>query len=450
MSQSSSTPVHLPGGPAETSSTMTMNVADLPVGRRLQFPIYDPQQLLLIGAGSIITSRCKQLLESRGIRDVLVSKADAENLAGEDLSGSSSRSFARFDPALATRLDELVDSGRLFLGDSGPAFKDRLIQHGRQAYSPAQLELLVARQAETCSALDVMIKAAVLGEPLSGETIAALVADYLTELTADVDCVLETARQAGHYSELAGHCLQMSLLGMAIGIEMGLTETDLRHLGISGLLHDWGMALVDPEIRNARRVLSRAEFTEVQKHPIYTVELLNVISGIPRQVPLICYQVHERPNGTGYPRRRRRDNIHPSSRILQVADIYLALTSVRSYRLPLMPHAAMECLLREASENLVDGDVFRALLHVLSLFPIGSVVQLSDGSKARVLRRNGNNYQSPIVMIFEDSSGEATDPLDESQIIDPLQQKLKIAKVLPDPDRAETGLTAEIQVLKRG
>jgi hypothetical protein len=159
--------------------------------------------------------------------------------------------------------------------------------------------------------------------------------------------------------------------------------------------------------------------------------------------------VHERPNGTGYPRGRSRDTIHPCARILQVADTYLALTSERSFRQALMPHAAMECLLRQASENLIDGDAFRGLLRVLSLFPIGSLVKLSDGSTARVLRRNGNNYQSPIVLILEDKDGEATDPLDESLIVDPLQQNLKISEFLPSPDRTEIRLTAEIQVLKR-
>jgi HD-GYP domain-containing protein (c-di-GMP phosphodiesterase class II) len=449
VSQPASTAAHKPGSLPDKSEMMTIAVADLPVGRRLQCPIYDPQQVLLIAAGSIVTSRSKQLLESRGVREVLVSPADATVTAPGNASALSGRGVAQFDAGIANRLDELVDSGRLFNADSGPAFRDRLQQRGCQSYSHELRETLVARHAETCSAVDGLIKAAVHGEPLNGETIAAIVADYLTDLITDVDCVLETARRAGDYSELAGHCLQMSLLGMAIGIEMGLGEDDLRQLGFSGLLHDWGMALVDPRIRHATHVLSRSEFIEVQKHPIYTLEILKSASGIPRQVPMICYQVHERPNGTGYPRGRRRDTIHPSARILQVADSYLALTSPRSFRLPLMPHAAMECLLREATDNLVDGDVFRALLKILSLFPIGSVVQLSDGSTARVLRRNGNNYHSPIVVVMQDASGDPTDPLDESQIIDPSKQNLKIAKVLPDPNREEIGLTTEIQVLKR-
>jgi len=113
-----------------------------------------------------------------------------------------------------------------------------------------------------------------------------------------------------------------------------------------------------------------------------------------------------------------------------------------------MPHAAMECLLRQASENLIDGDAFRALLHVCRCFR--SAVWSSSAMGARPSAApQRQQLQSPIVLIIEDENGEETDPLDESQIIDPLQHKLKISQFLPSPGRTEIGLTAEIQVLKR-
>ncbi|HEY2253031.1 MAG TPA: HD domain-containing phosphohydrolase, partial [Planctomycetaceae bacterium] len=192
-----------------------------------------------------------------------------------------------------------------------------------------------------------------------------------------------------------------------------------------------------------------AEFLEIKKHPGYTLDLLKRISTIPDTVPLICYQVHERPNGTGYPRGRKSSSIHPGARILHVVDVYLALTSARPFRKPLMPYAAIECLLRQAKEHLVDVEVVRALLHVVSLFPIGSHVMLSDGSTARVLRRNGNNYSSPIVQIIQDADGEFTDLLDETQIIDPSAKDLKIVKALPATDREQIALDPRAVQLNR-
>jgi len=142
-------------------------------------------------------------------------------------------------------------------------------------------EALVARHAETCSALDVMIKAAVHGEPLSGEAIASVVTDYLIDLSSDVDSVLEMVRNGGHYSELAEHCLQMSILGMAVGIEMGMAENRYpphRLLRTGPRLGEWHASILSfamPARAQPCRVL------EVQKHPIYTLEILRTLSGIP-------------------------------------------------------------------------------------------------------------------------------------------------------------------------
>jgi HD-GYP domain-containing protein (c-di-GMP phosphodiesterase class II) len=210
------------------------------------------------------------------------------------------------------------------------------------------------------------------------------------------------------------------------------------------------MSLVSPELLDANRVLTNSEFIEIKKHPAYTLDLLKTISTIPDMVPMICYQVHERPNGSGYPRGRMKNRIHPGARILNVADVYLALTAPRPFRKPLMPYVAIECLLRQAKENLVDVDVVRALLHVVSLFPIGSHVKLSDGCTARVLRRNGNNYSSPILQIIVDASGDLTDPLDETQIIDPSANGLTIVKAVPATDSEQIALDSHTVQLRRG
>src|SRR5262249_8593781 len=158
--------------------------------------------------------------------------------------------------------------------------------------------------------LDAMIKSASRQESIEAQDIAKVVTTYLSQLSADTDCVLSVIGQARRYKALAEHCLQMSLLGMALAIEMGMSEADICLVGLSGLLHDWGMARVPESIVNAKRVLSRVEFLEIQKHPMYTLDLLRSISGIPSRVPLICFQVHEQPNGKGYPRGRQHENIH--------------------------------------------------------------------------------------------------------------------------------------------
>ncbi len=442
-------PTPSPDHPADAEQ-VKFDVDGLIVGRQLRYPIYDKGGLLLLlAAGALVTPRFKELLVSRRVDNVLISRADAESMSVPRVVEKCVPEPVALDSDLARKIDELIDAGMLFQAEAGRKLKDRLVLHGCQGYDQKKRELLLQAYEETCDILDEMIKAAAHGERLHGADIATVVGKYLTHLTCDTDCVLDIARQVRDYARLADHCLQTALLGMVVGIEMGMSEPQVRSIGQAGLLHDWGMTRVPRALIDAPRILSQSEFAEIKRHPTYTLDLLQRVAGIPRQVPLICYQVHERPDGSGYPRGRQGKNIHPCARILNVADVYIALTSRRPFRRALPAYSAIECLLHHAHQRLVDPNVVRALVHVLTLFPIGTTVGLSDGATARVLRRNGDKYASPIVQLVRDSGGAAVDPRDESQIFDPAERQLQITRVLPGPDDCEIDLMPEFLSLKR-
>ena len=106
--------------------------------------------------------------------------------------------------------------------------------------------------------LDGMIKQAVHGESFNGDDIAKIVGCYLVQFCFDADCVLEVASQARDFAALAEQSLHTSLLGMALAIEMGMGEGDIRTIGLCGLLHAWGLIRIPERIRNANRVLSQS------------------------------------------------------------------------------------------------------------------------------------------------------------------------------------------------
>jgi hypothetical protein len=236
----------------------------------------------------------------------------------------------------------------------------------------------------------------------------------------------------------------MSLLGMALGVEMLLDAPNIRNLGLAGLVHDWGMVRIPPEVRNSTRMLTSEERYHITKHPMHTLRLLEKLAGVPGVVPVVAYQVHESPNGHGYPQGRTRDRIHIMARILSVADRYDALVSPRPFRPPLTPYAAIECLLRQAAAGDVDPEVVRALLMVQSLFPIGSYVVLSDGSTARVLRRNENHFSHPIVRVVKDAQGKNVPDNSALAIIDLKAAGLDVVQAIPTPGTNAVELSPRI------
>jgi HD-GYP domain-containing protein (c-di-GMP phosphodiesterase class II) len=431
----------------ENQETVAVRVEDLIVGRTIQNPIHDAHGVLLLAEGSVITTRFKQLLRDRNQNHVELHNEDAATVSLHALAGNplvESATQGIFSTELTEKLDRLIESGSMFVANTGPALRDSMVVHGCKGYDREHRENLFAQQQSFGKSLDNMMRGALKGSRPSGSEIAGIAANYLTQLTSDADCVISVAMEAGSDETLSQHCLQMSLLGMAIGAELNLDEGNIRNIGLCGLVHDWGMVKVQEKLGKWRRRLSPLERMEMQKHPIFSLEMLEEIAGIPSIVPVVCYQVHEQPNGQGYPRQRGQQMIHLFARILNVAHCYVSLTSSREDRPALMPYAAMEHMLRMTNEKTIDASAMRALLNLLSLFPVGSFVTLTNGSAARVIRRNGEHYTSPIVQIIQTADGKPADPLDPEMIVDLKQSDLEIDQALPTPGKDEIDLTSEL------
>ncbi|MCA9004898.1 MAG: HD domain-containing protein [Planctomycetaceae bacterium] len=439
----------VPENESEISSqeTVSIRVEDLIVGRRITHPIHDSNGLLLLASGSVINSRFKQLLRDRKMPQVEVHSDDASSISLHSLASDPMLEAATqgiFTTELTEKLDRLIESGSMFVANTGPAVRDSMVMHGCKAYDPEERDRLFEQQQIYGDTLDSMMRGALTGKVPSGQEITGIAASYLTQLTADADCVISAATEAGKDETLSQHCLQMSLLGMAIGTELNLDENNVRNIGLCGLVHDWGMIRVQNKIGKNCRHLNALERIEMQKHPIFSLEMLENVAGIPSVVPVVCYQVHEQPNGLGYPRQRTHNMIHMFARILNVAHCYISLTSAREDRPALMPYAAMEYLLRLTNDKTIDQAPMRALLNLLSLFPIGSCVILNDGSAARVIRRNKDHYTSPIVQVLQTPDGVKVDPLDPEAIIDLHESELEIDQALPTPGKEEIDLTSDL------
>ncbi len=154
--------------------------------------------------------------------------------------------------------------------------------------------------------------------------------------------------------------------------------------------------------------MNQIEFLEITKHPSITFELLKHMMDIPTGARMVAYQMHERFNGSGYPRQRRGAQIHALARIAMVADTFVAMVSPRPYRPPILPYKVMEFILHCTKLGHFDPDVVRGLLQTTGLFPVGSFVALNDDRVGRVVRAHPELFNRPVVEIQlpEGSDGE--------------------------------------------
>jgi len=202
------------------------------------------------------------------------------------------------------------------------------------------------------------------------------------------------------------HSLNVCLLAINIAASSGYNEHQVVEIGMGALLHDIGMFLIPKELRMKQGRLTEEEWFEIQKHPILGLHLLERISRLPEAIPYVAYQVHERENSKGYPKQRNSLLIHRFAKLAQIADIYEAMTSPRSYRKAYIPHEGVVRILKMSKTGLIPGEFVKAFLEYVSLYPVGSLVELNDKRIAKVIQANRESLGKPVVSIITDATGK--------------------------------------------
>jgi HD-GYP domain-containing protein (c-di-GMP phosphodiesterase class II) len=228
----------------------------------------------------------------------------------------------------------------------------------------------------------------------------------------------------------------MSVLAMAIALEMGWDEQAVREVGECGLIHDWGLYRLNDEISSQRDALSDDNRRTMRQHPLYTFEMLAKMQQLPGSVRIAAAQVHEKLDGSGYPLGLTESQIHPYAKILHVADAYVSLTEETWGRPAYIAYDVMVYLLSQVKNRSISIEVVRALLNVVALFPIGSHVRLTDGSEARVIRRGVGVYTEPVVQRIGPDRTIRVDS-GHSSIVDLSQSELQVSAPLPHFTRQE-------------
>lgn len=194
------------------------------------------------------------------------------------------------------------------------------------------------------------------------------------------------------------HCLSVAIFSVAIGHKLGYNTSLLMDLATGALLHDIGKTEFPIELINKPGRLSEEEFAQIKLHPELAVERLRNGSSISNVVLNGILSHHERFNGTGYPRGLSGYDIPVYGRILAVADVYDALTSIRPYRKAWFPDEAIDYLIKYKGIHF-DPEIIDAFLTIVVPYPNGTMVELSNGCPAIVIRNNENKMR-PLVRMF--------------------------------------------------
>ncbi len=156
-----------------------------------------------------------------------------------------------------------------------------------------------------------------------------------------------------------GHSSRVCQYAERIGREVGLAEPELFWLRQAALLHDIGKLGISNRILDKPGKLTDAEFEEIKRHPVYSLDILSKIGVFDSLAPVASAH-HERLDGKGYPFGLKGSQIDAATRMIAVADVFDAISAERPYR-GAMPLPQALAILDEMSGSALDGDYVAAL-----------------------------------------------------------------------------------------
>ncbi len=270
------------------------------------------------------------------------------------------------------------------------------------------------------------------------DAVESLISQTLEQPGASL--LLSTVKSHDEYTFY--HSVNTCILSLAMGRLVGLDENRLRVLGTGALLHDIGkIGVPQGVLRNPGR-LKGGDWDLIKRHPQEGAQSILAASGAGQEVAsAIAFEHHARFDGTGYPKIGHSDGhghghngnghkprsgreLHFFSRLVSISDTYDAITTRRSYRRAETPTRALNVILNGAATSY-DPDFVRAFIHLMGVYPPGSLLQLRSGEVIMVVGQEDGDPQRPRVALVRDRFGNLIEtpepaPFAPDQVVDQL------------------------------
>ncbi|GAB4326735.1 MAG: hypothetical protein Kow0074_21640 [Candidatus Zixiibacteriota bacterium] len=204
------------------------------------------------------------------------------------------------------------------------------------------------------------------------------------------------------------HSVCVAIYSIAVGLRLGFNRHRLTQLGIAALFHDIGKVKLSKDLITKPDEYNEDDWVEIKRHPILGALTLANLKHIDADTAVAmagAFEHHLRMDMTGYPELSAPRTLHVFSRIIALCDAFDAMTSGRVYQKDhISPDEALRRLIHKGRQ-WYDPIIVKALVHVLGVFPVGTLVRLSDQSTAIVMKCNADDLYAPDVLVIRDSDG---------------------------------------------
>jgi HD-GYP domain-containing protein (c-di-GMP phosphodiesterase class II) len=230
------------------------------------------------------------------------------------------------------------------------------------------------------------------------------------------------------------HLLNVTLLAMFFASKLQFAKDDVLDLGIAALYHDVGKLYISLKVIQKKDKLSEGEFVQVRNHPLLGAKILDGYKDALGVLPIVVsYEHHLRYDMAGYPKSPYARRPHPASMMVSICDVYDALALKRSYKKDYPPEKIHELMMLEKGK-IFDPQLLDKFFQFMGVWPVGTLVSLSDERVGVVQAVNGQDIERPSVRIIAPANeGEIVDliKVGDVRILESLNPQNEGAKYLP-------------------
>ncbi len=381
-------------------------VEELRPGMRFDKPVYIDSNNMLVGANVTIKESDIKRLMKWGISEI--------ETAGNLVSSESDIRFSqKIEATISLDAKKIVD---------------------RYSNLLSQRKNLLEVHKEACRVVGDIYSAIKNDEMFTPESLENVVKSIinLVEENNNIFLFLYGLEEGKTY--YVAHSVNVTFYALLIGIGLKYSNDKLKELGMGTILIDTGMVKMPAYIAYKQSNLSEHEYNLIKTHPLHGYKLLKQLGKLKEKSAMVTLQHHEQFDGKGYPRGLKGNQIDEYARIAAIADTYEAQISERSYREKTSFYHAMRNLL-SSGVNKFDPVILRVFLSQMSVYPIGSLVELNDKSVGLVIGSIPKNPLRPIVKLILDNERK---PIQDLIIMNLLEETaLYVGKVL---DEKEAGV----------
>ena len=154
-----------------------------------------------------------------------------------------------------------------------------------------------------------------------------------------------------------GHCERLADYSARLGEQLCLSGDQITALRRAGIVHDVGKIAVPDAILLKPGRLTPDEWTIIREHSAVGERICAPLKSFRFVLPIIRHH-HEKLDGSGYPDGLRGDAIPIAARVLQIVDVYDALTTDRPYKKAFSITDALQTMKEEVSQGWWDPHIF--------------------------------------------------------------------------------------------